>query len=142
MFGMDFMSSRRVMAMNTPERGAYLQLLFWAWDDPWCSLPTSENELKQLAGWTTESWGSFKRIRACFTKHPTQAGRLHNARLYEEWRYTEEKSEAAKASAKARWQKPAEQATPKNPILKNLNDRSGSGFESVGAIADKHFKPT
>ena len=125
--------------MNVAERGAYMQLLILAWDDPHCSIPADERDLQALADWGKQ-WGSFKRVRACFAPHPTQAGRLYNARLYEEWKYCHDKSEAAKESARHRWQ-PESKPTPIQPT----KDRQGKGFSSLGSsiaeIADKHFPP-
>jgi len=134
---MDFLGSRRVLPMTIAERGAYMQLLILAWDDPCCSLPANDRELKKLALWG-KRWGSFERVRACFEPHPTQAGRLYNARLYDEFRYCQEKSQAAHDSAKTRWQKvPAGSTEIRRPAKK---DRE-LGFEPIGAVADKYFPP-
>lgn len=137
-FGMDFLGSRKVVAMNTPQRGAYMQLLVLEWDDSECSLPKNPDHLKAMAGWSNapESWGSFEPVIACFTTHPKYRNRVHNARLYEEWKYCQEKSSAAQESAKARWSKPT---VPEQPVQKIR--KPPGGFESVGSIADKHFKP-
>ena len=143
LFGMDFLASRKVVAMNTPQRGAYMQLLILEWDDPDCSIPKNLEVLKGMAGWHSapESWGSFEPVRACFTTHPLLKNRLHNARLYEEWKYCQEKSGAAQESARARWHPPAAPVKPGPKIQGSL----GKGFTSVGsemgAIADKHFPP-
>ena len=142
LFGMDFLGSRKVVTMNTPQRGAYMQLLILEWDDPACSVPKHPDTLKAMAGWANapESWGSFEPVLSCFTKHPRLKNRLHNARLYEEWKYCQEKSDAAKESAQARWSKPVVPALARKP-----HDRSGKGFTQVGAeiqaVADKHFPP-
>ena len=141
LFGMDFLGSRRVIPMNVAERGAYMQLLILAWDDPQCSLPKDDQELQRLAGWS-EQFGSFTRVRACFTTHPLMRTRLHNARLYEEFQYCQKKSAAAQESAKTRWQKPT--ASIPEPV-KKANDRTSLGLTAIGGevakVADKHFPP-
>lgn len=139
LFGMDFLSSRKVIHMNTPERGAYLQLLMLAWDDPDCSLPNNLQELKLMAGWTCEQWGSFAKVRACLTKHPTVKGRLYNPRLYDEFLYCQHRSQSASKSVHERWDRIAQPPKPA-PVARQPQPR-GTGFESAGSIADKHFKP-
>ena len=140
---MDFLGSRRVLPMNIAERGAYFQLLILAWDDPFCSLPADDRELKQMALWI-KKWGSFERVRACFTEHPEHPGRLYNARLYEEWEYCQGKSKSAQGSARKRWEQEAATRNAQAPTRK-INDRSGKGFTQVGSeiqvVADKHFPP-
>lgn len=146
LFGMDFLGSRRVIAMNTPERGAYLQLLILAWDDEHCSLPKDEKELRELVGWS-DQWGSFKKVRACFTAHPDHPGRLYNERLWEEYLYCQNKSDAAKESAKSRWHKPDQSRTPSKAVRMPVRtpDRPSKGFESikseVATVTEKYFPP-
>lgn len=146
LFGMDFLSSRKVVAMNTPQRGAYMQLLILAWDDPDCSLPKNLEQLKAIAGWSQapESWGSFEPVRACFTAHPTLKNRLYNARLYDEFQYCQHKSDAAKESASVRWKPKGEQPIKFTRPLDGKT-RSSKGLEPVGsevqALADKYFPP-
>ena len=144
LFGMDFMASRRVLRMNTPERGAYMQLLILEWDDPNCSLPDDVTELRELVAWN-DAWGSFEKVQRCFLRHPdkTLKHRLYNPRLYEEYLYCQSRSQAAKESATVRWQKPATQINNK-PIIVS-KDRSTKGFspvvEEVQRVTDKIFPP-
>ena len=134
----DFMTSQKVLVMSHSQRSAYVWLLCRAWDDQDCGVPASSQKLKEAANWTAKD-GDFRRVRACFQPHPTVKGKLYNPRLYEEWMKAKQKSAAARASVLTRWQKPSEPqpARPHRPIT----DRSGSGFESVGKIADKVFPP-
>lgn len=138
---MDFLGSQKVLPMKVEERGAYMQLLILAWDNPVCSLPADLDVLKRMALWRKEL-GSFKRVRACFEDHPDVPGRLYNPRLYEEWKYCQEKSAAARESAHHRHNK--NQAVVPGPTQK-LHDRESKGFTAlssdVAKIADKYFKP-
>lgn len=131
-----FLGSRKVLRMTIGEQGAYLRLLCFAWSGKDCGLPNDLQELKELALWTDKTEGDFIKVRACFTPHPENRRRIHNARLYEEWKKVEELKGRRKEAAQLRWSKPA---TPEQPIQKLR--KPSSGFESVAAIADKHFKP-
>ena len=137
---MDFLASPRVQAMNCPQQGAYIRLMIYAWDDPDCSLPNDLGMLTQMAKWEVQ-WGGLEPVLACFKKHPHKKGRLYNPRLYEEFLYCQERSLKAAQSGKLGGlaHRPPSEPTRLPPIKK---DRSAAGFESVGQIADKHFKPT
>ena len=135
----DFMTSQRVAVMTKPQRAAYVWLLCHAWSDQDCGVPASSKKLKEWAQWEAKD-GDFRKVRACFKKHPTVGGKLYNPRLYEEWVKAKQKQESARASVQARWSRPAVQ----QPISKKVHDR-GKGFMKVGseiqAVADKHFPP-
>ena len=125
--------------MTNEQKGAYLTLLIENWSAHDFALPARVDALRELANWTG-SVKDFTLVRACFVEHPEQPGKLHNPRLYKEWKKAEEKRLAAKASAQIRWSKPAVPELARKP-----HDRSGKGFTKVGseiqAVADKHFPP-
>jgi len=142
----DFLLSKKVVKMNHTQKGAYVELLCQEWDDPMCSLPARLSDLKDLIQWkgTPEE---FKLIRSCFAAHPVDRKKLHNARLFLEWMKAEEKRQAAKSSAQARWQKIPSNG-PSNTLTKPVQmnkDRTTKGLESIenpiAAIADKWFPP-
>ena len=140
--------------MTLQERGAYIELLLYAWKSDACALPKHEVVLKSLASWPEQDYldeygicpHNFQRVLDCFEAHPEHPDMLCNLRLYKEWLAAIERhqtfSKRGKKGAKKRW---AESAKNEPQALKlptrNLADRSGTGFESVGQIADKNFKP-
>lgn len=132
----DFLASKKVLRMTIGEQGAYLRLLMLAWSDPDCSLTKREPDLKEMALWTSNTDGKWEKVRACFVPHPEKRGRLYNPRLYAEWVKVEDLKQRRKEAAQVRWQKP-----PDQPSVSPLMKRTSAGFESVGQIADKHFKP-
>lgn len=132
----DYWISKKVVKMSHSQKGVYVDLLCLEWDSPDCSLPSKPVELKKLVQWKG-SLKEFELVRSCFTPHPDNPKLLHNARLYHEWMKAHKKQEAAKASALVRWQKPAELG----PVRKLHERESTAGFETIGSIADKHFKP-
>ena len=121
---------------NLAEIGAYMMLLAECWDNASCSLPDDNRMLQKMIGWKA-SCGDWRKVRARFSAHPIEQGRLCNERLLEEFRYCESKSQKAAESGKLGGLARA----ASSPLPPRLADRSGSGFESVGQIADKHFKP-
>lgn len=92
----DFLSSGTVKLMTNEERGAYVLLLCYEWQDAQCSLPADDDSIRILS----ESTGDLTRIKSCFIK---KRGRLINERLYHEWLKVREKSDLAKKSADMRW---------------------------------------
>jgi len=132
-FGDAFYSSPKVVGMTVAERGAYLALLWFAWKDPQCSLPAEEELLHGMTAWTSQTHGSWKKVRTCFTKHPDDRKRLYNARLYEEWLHMKEVS--AKRRQVALKQRQVQPVQPLKPV------RPTQGFESVSKIADKVLPP-
>ena len=147
---MDFLSSPRVQAMNTAQKGAYLLLLIYAWDDPDCSLPSDQEALTLMTQWHPHAvFGDLTPVLRCFTKHPKKKGRLGNRRLLQELAYVQDKSakasESGKASALARQKRGEQDGRPGRPITAS-SDRPSKGFapiaEEVRSIADKHFPPT
>jgi hypothetical protein len=87
----DFLMSEKVMAMNFAERGQYITLLCWDWNN--------NGVAEELFNNTTES----KLVRSCFEK---QGDRLFNDRLNFErekiQEFCEKQSEKGRASGKAR----------------------------------------
>ena len=152
----DWFSSGRVKIMTLQEKGAYHELLLYAWKSDACAIPNDEGILKRLVGWPELEFGiesehNFQRVMDAFTVHPEQPNMLHNARLYREWLATIARhknfSQRGKKGAKKRWQIPPSPAAPpaiQKPI-KKLQDRASKGLtpiaQEVSAIADKHFPP-
>jgi uncharacterized protein YdaU (DUF1376 family) len=112
MFVSDWLGSNRRALMTLEQQGAYMNLLCRQWADPDCSLPDDDNALARLSE-MGEGWlkGGCHLVRKCFPKHPTQSGRIANARLLEiraeRDRWTQKSSEGGKKSAKARRAKAA-----------------------------------
>ena len=124
--------------MTPGEVGAYFRLLCFSWKEPECGLTNNQADLKILANWATAAEGDrWERVMACFPKHPMRNKAVHNPRLYREWLRAREISQERGKAAQARWSKPT---VPDKPPQK-VAHRLGAGFESVGQIADKHFKP-
>ena len=140
----DFTLSKKVRRMTHEQKGAYLSLLIEAWSDPSCSLPIRSSELHTLINWTG-SEKDFELVRACFSVHPEQPRKLHNARLYQEWKKAQQISESARASIRTRWDKRTLPAVPSQGPSRKLHDRESKGLTAIGsdvaAIADKHFPP-
>ena len=137
MYAEAWLTSASVVRMNCTQEGAYIRLLCYTWLDKHCSLPRDTDQLKQLARWRGTEKG-FEPVEQCFIIHPDDHTRYTNARLYEEWKKAKHISDAHRAAAIKRHHPEQFQASKPSP---RLADRSGSGFESVGQIADKHFKP-
>lgn len=152
----DWFSSGRVKIMTLQEKGAYMELLLYAWKSDACALPKHEAVLKSLASWQEQEYldikgvnpHNFQRVMDCFEEHPENPEWLCNPRLYREWLRAIEQhrklSSRGKKGAKKRWHEkpetlPAVTTPPRSKP--RLTDRSSAGFESVSAIADKHFKP-
>lgn len=139
----DFLASKKVLHMTIGEQGAYLRLLMLSWSDQDCSLPAAESELKMMALWTIKTDGEWKKVRACFIRHPEKRSRLYNPRLYAEWVKVEDLKTRRRHASEIRWQKTIPSPIPTPP--RTMKDREGKGFTKVGAeiqgIADKVFPP-
>jgi hypothetical protein len=71
----DWLSSPTVRLMTMAERGAYWQILCYAWNEPDCSLPGDDAELALLSdGHCTP------RVKACFIPDPGRPGRIYNVK--------------------------------------------------------------
>lgn len=138
MYAHAWLTSASVVRMNCTQEGAYIRLLCYAWLDKKCSLPRETRDLMKMARWRGSEEG-FEAVENCFIIHPEDTDRYTNARLYEEWKKANTISASHRKAAQKRWeQKPLGQPTP----VKELHDReSTAGFETIGSIADKHFKP-
>ena len=159
----DWFSSGRVKILTLQEKGAYFELLLYAWKSDACALPKDEGVLKRLVSWpelsypdhTEDDPHNFQRVLDCFEPHPEHPDMLCNPRLYQEWLGAIDRhrvlSQRGKKGAKKRWQeaseqRPANQPKPQQKIPpRKIQDRSGKGFTKVGseiqAVADKHFPP-
>lgn len=140
----DFQLSKKVKNMTNEQKGAYLTLLIENWSEPTFSLPARAADLRLLANWKG-SQEDFKIIRACFTAHPDRPGKLHNERLYREWKKAEGKRIAASTSAKSRWHKPELNVPPTEQPRTPIPKRAPTGFQTINteiaAITDKWLPP-
>mgnify|MGYP001561121282 CR=1 FL=1 len=97
-----FYGSFTVKSMTLEEEAVYLRLLWAAWRDRQCSLPSDEAALRKLSGGYT---GDLSRVLSCWG---LREGRLYNERLLLEWEKANdihrEHSRKAKAAAESRWQ--------------------------------------
>ena len=112
----DWLSSPDVSVFSAAERGAYIQLLCFAWQAPDCGLPDDDKELAQLSK-LGEDWAgeSGKRVRSKFR---AEGGRLYNERLLEERHKQDEhrakQSESGRRGAEKRWGKKGPDSQPKS----------------------------
>lgn len=107
----DWIASPTVMLMTCEERGQYIQLLALAWLDTHCGLPDDESILGRLAGCTGPISPTVKK---CFLKHPKEAGKVTNPRLYEEWLFAESKRKKNRRAARERWDKKKDAKQPES----------------------------
>lgn len=140
----DFLASKKVLHMTIGEQGAYLRLLMLSWSAQDCGLPVAESELKMMALWTDKTDGEWKRVRACFVRHPEKSRRLYNPRLYAEWVKVEDLRAQRREASEKRWQKPQPTQGPVHAHITAAKPRP-QGFnpisDEVRSVADKHFKP-
>lgn len=156
----DWLSSGRVKIMTLQEKGAYIELLLYAWKSDACALPKHETVLRSLASWPELAFGeesphNFQRVMDCFEQHPNEPNMLCNPRLYREWLAAIARhralSQRGKKGAKKRWQetlvpRPSNTSVPTSKIPpRKIQDRTGKGFtavrDEVTAVTQKHFPP-
>ena len=96
----DFMGSGKVQIMHPAEKGIYISLLCYEWQEG--PLPDDSARLGRIAGASSremkEAWPS---VRACFSID--ENGCLYHPRLEREREDAMSKSESAKRSASKRW---------------------------------------
>ena len=89
----DWFSSAHVKIMTLQEKGAYIELLLYAWKSDACALPKDEGLLQRLVSWPlpeypgdgAEDMNHFGRVMDCFEPHPDKPDMITNRRLYKEW---------------------------------------------------------
>lgn len=108
-YAAETLADGRFQGWDLSERGAWLTLLCYAWNDG--SIPASQTELARLlhlpdSGEMARLWSA---IGDRFLPHPTEAGRLVSPRLEEERDHAEAlgriRSKAGEKGANARWDK-------------------------------------
>lgn len=147
MYPRDWLASRRVRRMNDFQRGWYIQLLNEAWNsERQCYLPDDDEELQFLAGVSDlargqhlfNTWWSF--VRGMFEQ---EDGMLFNQKQLDVWNelmdHRAKKSEAGKASARARADKAKHQdldtSTGVEQVLKSVGTESNSASASASSSA-------
>ncbi len=101
----DFIAERKVASMTLEERGMYITLLCYCWQDG--ELPDDMGELADLCGTTEKKFSVAweRRISRCFEK--TQSGSWVNPRMRKEMEkqeeYRQKQAEYGKKGAKRRW---------------------------------------
>lgn len=98
----DFIGDSRVMQMSLQERGAYISLICFCWDDGW--LPADVTKMARLVGATPGQMQKlWPALSDCFKPHPTDVGKLIHPRLERELEKQQEfrqrQSQKGKASA-------------------------------------------
>ena len=85
----DWLSSSTVRSMSLAARGAYIDLLAFAWQSqPFATLPNDPAQLRRLVGADSVEWADiWPQISGCFE---VEDGRLLNRRLQDEARKREE----------------------------------------------------
>jgi len=85
----DWLSSSTVRSMSLAARGAYIDLLAFAWQSqPFATLPNDPAQLRRLVGADSVEWADiWPQIGECFE---VEDGRLVNRRLQDEARKREE----------------------------------------------------
>ncbi|HEX8522937.1 MAG TPA: DUF1376 domain-containing protein [Tepidisphaeraceae bacterium] len=104
----DFLSDENVMLMGPAERGVYITLLCFCWQEG--SIPSDLKKLARLCGIDSQGIAElWPGVQPCFVKANDSADRLINLRLEEERQkqaeYRQKMSDAGKAGAKARYDK-------------------------------------
>ena len=99
----DWLASSSVRRMTLAERGAYIDLLAYAWQDG--GLPDDDAEIARMLQVSTSVWRKLaRRVRPRFE---VQDGRLINARLEcvraEQAAYRERRANAGRSGAAKRW---------------------------------------
>ncbi len=104
----DWLSSTNIALMNPAQEGAYIRLLCYAWNDPDCSIPNSDEKLSALSRLGSDWNIHGSQVKECFEPHPEKKDRLINSKLYfvrsEMLEYQRTKSAAGKKGAQKRWQ--------------------------------------
>ncbi len=83
-YASDWLGSNKHAMMTPAQRGAYIDLLCYQWNDPDCTLPDDDQLLATMSG-LGEGWfnGGSALLRLCFPPAEGKAGRVANPRLLE-----------------------------------------------------------
>lgn len=122
----DFLADRRVATMSNEQRGGYMLLLCYMWQEEACALPNDNDELCSLSGLDIEK---IRKVLMCFIAHPSLPDHISHKRLLEEREKQDHRrkkmSDAGKRGNEKRWGKPKKEPSQgdHDPIA---NDRSSS----------------
>lgn len=137
----EFLADGNVGGMSLQERGAYITLLCFCWNDG--SIPTDPARLATMCGTTAKAFAAcWPAVRACFREHD---GRFIHPRLERERAkqddHRERRSDRGVRGAEGRWKKhdpSMPQASPKHdPSIAQamLGDGSASASPSASPIS-------
>jgi uncharacterized protein YdaU (DUF1376 family) len=138
----DWLASATVQVMTAAQRGAFIQLLAHAWNQPGCLLRDDDAHLSALSGLGDE-WATTGRfVREQFE---SVDGGLRNCKqwqVFSEWRkFSRGKSKAGKASAAQRQQKGNTQPTaPQQPT--NITPTEGQPSLSSSSSLSSSLSPS
>lgn len=129
----DFISSSKVQRMDMAERGAYITLLCFEWQDG--SIPDSIPELARMCSVTPKKMALlWTRVSECFVPHDPQIGRLVNPRLElvrrKQLEHSEERKESGKKGAAERWKENG--SAIKQPMATDASPSPSLSPSSVG----------
>lgn len=104
----DWLSDFHVRAMEPADRGIYIDLLAFDWEEG--GLPDDPEILAKVVGVDAERMrNAWEKLSARFIDHPNRDGWVTNRRLHRERKdiqdRAEKRSEAARKAAQARWEK-------------------------------------
>ena len=140
-YAKDWLASSAVRRMTLAERGAYIDLLAYAWKDG--SIPNDSRSLVSMLGVATRTWKSVApAVLARFTEGPN--GTLVNERQEtvrnQLLAFSERQSKAGKAGAEKRWGRhvPATRGAIERPMARNS---SASASADVRTRTSTHTVP-
>ena len=139
----DWLASSSVRRMTLAERGAYIDLLAYAWQDG--GLPDDDAEIARMLQVSISVWRKLaRRVRPRFEG---QEGRLINARLErvraEQAAYRERQAKAGRTGASKRWltdgQRTDEALRKDRPAIESPSSDHGVAIQSpMGLPSSRH----
>lgn len=149
----DWLSSKKVQAMDAHEERGYLRLLLFEAKEPDCGLPanpallaiismlgTGWNKATQTKAYRVPGMSSGEKILQCFEYKPESAAvdRLYNERLYKEWRHQQkvraERRSAGEIGASKRAANAKANAISKAELLPQQTGQQNGANEGLGFV--------
>lgn len=127
LYANDFISDANVVLMSLQERGAYITLICFCWQQG--SLP---NNVELLARYCGSPVGAFRKLwpalAPCFRADPTSTDRLVHPRLERERQKHAHNRELKSSASRKRWDKQQQSSrnAPASPV--DMQNRSSSVF--------------
>lgn len=122
--------------LTNEEHGIYLRLMMFAWRTPTCSLPDDDARIAIMVGLTKAKWLKFKPVITAFwtlKESGWEQKKLTKTREYVE-KNTQQKSQAGKASARAKSLKRKEAGSTAEPTAKQHPKPKPKPKEPNGSI--------